>query len=233
MRKTFSTSTPMRYRAIATDYDGTLATDGVVEPATLDALQRYREAGGKLLIVTGRLLDSLQQVFPQANSFDGVIAENGAVFYHPASDTLQPLAPPPPAAFVESLVAQGIGPIHQGHVIVSTWEPHGAAVQRTITDMGLACQIIFNRQVVVMVLPQGVTKATGLQAALDQFGLSAQDVAGVGDAENDLHLLQHCGLGVAVENALPSLKAIAQRVTTQAQGAGVAELADWLIHDRV
>ena len=36
-----------------------------------------------------------------------------------------------------------------------------------------------------MILPSGVNKASGLQAALQALGLSAETVIGVGDAEND------------------------------------------------
>lgn len=55
----------MRYLALATDYDGTLATHGQVDEETLDALKRLRESGRKLLLVTGRHLDDLSSVFPQ------------------------------------------------------------------------------------------------------------------------------------------------------------------------
>ncbi|MGF1513460.1 MAG: HAD family hydrolase [Elainellaceae cyanobacterium] len=222
----------MRYRAIATDYDGTLATDGVVDADTLSALRRYRDAGGRLLMVTGRVLADLQQAFPQANIFDGVVAENGAVFFQPATGKLHLLSEPPPEAFVTALMAQQVAPIHRGHIIVSTWQPHGETVQRTIEAMRLESQIILNKRA-IMVLPEGVNKATGLRVALDHLGLVPEEVVGIGDAENDYALLQSCGLGVAVENALPSLKAIAQRVTTQPRGLGVAELAGWLLSDRL
>src|SRR4051812_4525728 len=53
----------MRYLALATDYDGTIAHDGVVDDATLDALRRLRESGRRVLLVTGRELDELLGVF--------------------------------------------------------------------------------------------------------------------------------------------------------------------------
>jgi hydroxymethylpyrimidine pyrophosphatase-like HAD family hydrolase len=49
-----------------------------------------------------------------------------------------------------------------------------------------------------MVLPSGINKASGLQAALEMLGLSARTVIGVGDAENDHSFLEICGLPVAV-----------------------------------
>ena len=73
----------MKYFASVTDYDGTLATDGSVTPATLKALQTYRDRGGILILVTGRQLDDLLQVFPHTLLFHGIVAENGTVFDHP------------------------------------------------------------------------------------------------------------------------------------------------------
>ena len=53
----------MRYVALATDYDGTLATNGVVSDSTLAALERFAASGRKLVLVTGRTLDELAQAF--------------------------------------------------------------------------------------------------------------------------------------------------------------------------
>src|ERR1700683_3727432 len=68
---------------------------------------------------------------------------------------------------------------------------------RAIRDMGLEMQVIFNKGA-VMVLPSGINKATGLQAAAAEMGLSPHDVVGVGDAENDHSFLELCGYAVAV-----------------------------------
>ena len=69
----------MRYLALATDYDGTLAKDGQVDGSTLAALERFRDSGRRLILVTGRELDELLEVFPQIDLFDRVVAENGAL----------------------------------------------------------------------------------------------------------------------------------------------------------
>ena len=44
----------MHYRALATDYDGTIADDGVVDKPTLAALERLRDGARRLILVTGR-----------------------------------------------------------------------------------------------------------------------------------------------------------------------------------
>jgi hydroxymethylpyrimidine pyrophosphatase-like HAD family hydrolase len=80
-----------------------------------------------------------------------------------------------------------------------------------------------------MVLPASVNKATGLSAALEELELSPQDVVGVGDAENDEAFLAMCGCGVAVANALDSLKAVATHVTAGENGVGVQEVIESMI----
>ena len=89
--------------------------------------------------------------------------------------------------------------------------------------------MIFNKGA-VMVLPSGVNKATGLAAALAALGI-ADNVVAVGDAENDHALLAAVKLGVAVANAVPSLKEQAAFVTTGDHGRGVIELIEQLLGD--
>ncbi len=133
-----------------------------------------------------------------------------------------------PPAFVERLREHGVEPLSQGEVILSTWEPNETAVLEAIRDLGLEHQVIFNKGA-VMVLPPGVNKATGLDAALEDLQLSAHNVVGIGDAENDIAFLNRCGCAVAVANALPSIKERADVVTEGARGQGVVEIAERLL----
>ncbi len=218
----------MRYLALASDYDGTLASDGRVDEKTLAALERLRHSGRKLILVTGRHLEDLLQVFPQINLFEQVVLENGALLYNPASREEKSLGDHPPEEFIKTLRDRGVDRLAVGRVIVATWHPHETTVLEVIRDLGLELQVIFNKDA-VMVLPSGINKATGLSAALNELGLSPDNVVGVGDAENDHALLKLCGYSVAVANALPMLKQEADWVTNGARGAGVTELIDQMI----
>ncbi len=218
----------MRFLALAADYDGTLATNGQVEEATLAALKRLRQSGRKLLLVTGRHLDDLREVLPQIDYFDGVVAENGALLYVPATQEEHLLGDRPPEAFIQSLQTQNVRPLVVGKVIVSTWEPNEVVVLQAIRDLGLALQVIFNKGA-VMVLPSGVNKASGLSAALTKLGLSPHNTVAIGDAENDHAMLNLCEFSVAVANALPMVKEQVDWVTQGSRGDGVIELIDRLI----
>src|SRR5437868_10769587 len=122
----------MRYHALACDYDGTLAERGVVDARTDNALDRLRASGRKLIIVTGRRLDDLQQVYPRSRMFDAIVAENGALVHHPASRETRLVGRPPPPSFVEALRRRGIDPLDTGEVIIATRQPQEAAVLEEI-----------------------------------------------------------------------------------------------------
>lgn len=231
----------MKYLALATDYDGTLASDGQVDDRTLEALRRWRSTGRRLLLITGRRLDDFLGVFPQIDLFDLAIVENGAVLYSPAAGTETDLGAPPPPNFVDQLrdlIAQHAATagsaadspaLATGRVIVATWQPHDVTARALMREMGLEqWQIIMNKQA-VMILPQGVDKVTGLQAALKQLEIPVEAVVGVGDAENDLTFLSMCGLSAAVDNALAEVKTAVDWVAQMPRGAGVAELIDYVL----
>jgi HAD superfamily hydrolase (TIGR01484 family) len=218
----------MHYLALAADYDGTLASHGTVAPETIEALRRLAATGRKLILVTGRRIDDLIRVFPECGIFDRVVAENGPLIYRPQSRETRVLSKPPPAAFVEELERRGVQPLTAGQVFVATEQPNERVVRDVIDELGLELEVILNKGS-VMVLPTSVDKGTGLSAALEELGISPQEVVGIGDAENDEAFLTICGLGVAVANALDSVKAHAGQVTLSENGAGAREVIESLI----
>jgi len=217
----------MTFEALATDYDGTLAYDGVVDAPTIDALNRARAAGLKLLMVTGRELSDLFNTFAHSTLFDAIVAENGAVVYDPATQDVDVRSAAPPPALLERLRAEGV-PFSVGHSIVATFKPHEHQLLEAIRDLELEWHVIFNKSS-VMALPSDVTKASGLAPALGALGVSCARTVGVGDAENDQAFLRACGVAVAVANALQSVKDGAHLITQGRNGAGVIELIDRMI----
>jgi HAD superfamily hydrolase (TIGR01484 family) len=110
----------MRYLVLVTDYDGTIATGGKADDATLSAIERLRLSGRRVLLLTGRRVDDLMMVCPRLDLFDYVVAENGAVLYEPLTSEETLLGEPPPARFVRLLReltgdAIGRGESHHRH----------------------------------------------------------------------------------------------------------------------
>ena len=210
------------FRAVAIDYDGTL-TDGARPTAdVLEELAQVRGAAGLLLIlVTGRILAELRSEFPDFEAhFDMVVAENGAVLL--GDGVARALTAPVPAALDDALLRRGI-PFRRGQVLLACGGEHDVAILEDLRGLGLDCQIVRNRSE-LMVLPAGITKGSGVSEALSELGTSRHNAIAVGDAENDLALLEACELGLAVANAVPSLKERADVVLGEPNGSGIASL---------
>ncbi|MCW5798645.1 MAG: HAD-IIB family hydrolase [Nitrospira sp.] len=220
----------MRYLALAADYDGTLASDGSVYPDTVAAIERLVASGRKLILVTGRILPELLNIFPQISLCELVVAENGGVLYRPATKEITLLAAAPRPAFLEEVNRRGVQHLSLGHIIVATRVPYETVILDIIRDLGLELRIIFNKGA-VMVLPHGINKATGLTAALARLELSPHNTVAIGDGENDHAMLALSEYGVAVDNAVPMLKETADRTTAGDHGRGVIEIIDDLLSD--
>jgi HAD superfamily hydrolase (TIGR01484 family) len=215
--------------AFATDYDGTLASDGRVAGSTIRSLENLKASGRKLLLVTGRHLHDFRNVFDYMDLFDRIVAENGAMLYDPASREEKLLAEPPSQDFLAALRAAGVS-FDVGRAIISSWTPAEIPILEVIRRLELDYQVIFNKGA-VMVLPSGVNKATGLRTALEDLQLSLHNTVAIGDAENDHSFLSAGECGVAVANAVPALKERADIVTAGSRGDGVVELIQQLLED--
>jgi HAD superfamily hydrolase (TIGR01484 family) len=220
----------MRFAALATDYDGTLADEGIVSPAAIETLRRFRASGRRVILLTGRTFASLLEAFPCPDEFDIIVAENGATLYNPATKSERALTDAPPAKFVQALEQAGVYPLDIGRVVVATSESQKQKVLDVIQQLGLELHIVFNKGS-LMVLPGGINKATGLQAALNELHLSRHNVAGIGDAENDHAFLAACEFSAAVSNALPIIKQRVHFVAHHKDGRGVSELCDRILSD--
>jgi len=219
----------MQYIALATDYDGTLATDGQVRSSTTAALERVKASGRKLILVTGRQLPDLKNVFGGLDVFHRVVVENGALLYDPQTCEETLLCEPPPQRLIDLLRKRKV-PFDSGRAIIATWVPHEKGMVEAIRELGLDLKVIFNKHS-VMVLPTGVDKASGLSSALQALHISPEHVVAIGDAENDYPLLAYCACGVAVANAVPALKESSDIVTEKDHGAGVEEIINRLLQD--
>lgn len=209
------------FRALAIDYDGTLTAGGAPTATVLDALRAARDEGFVVVLVTGRILDELRASFPGVDShFDLLVGENGAVLA--AGGRVHVLAPPVAPELDAALLAREVS-FRRGRVLLATSGDYDRILLDEMRRSGLDCQLIRNRGE-LMVLPAGVSKGSGLRHGLAYLGISPHSTLGVGDAENDIALLEACELGVAVGDAVASLKARADVVLSDPNGEGVLSL---------
>jgi hydroxymethylpyrimidine pyrophosphatase-like HAD family hydrolase len=206
------------FHAVAVDYDGTLARGPRPTSEVLNAVATVRDNGRKVVLVTGRILSELRADFPDVDQhFDCIVGENGAVISSRYGTRL--LGPPVDTALEYDLRTQGV-PVRRGEVLLATNSIHDEFVTSAIDRLGFECQIVRNRAA-LMVLPAGVTKGSGLDEALGDLGISPHNTVAIGDAENDHSLLDVCEVGVAVGDAVPSLKARADLVLGGVDGESV------------
>lgn len=216
----------MHYRALACDSDGTLLRRGKLAQRTRRALERLRTCGRKVILVTGETDKDFAEL-AQSDLFDCIIGENGAVLCQAGPGGERTLAAGLPAHFIRAL-RRRVSPLTVGKVMVATERPALVALCAALDEFALDWQIVFNRKN-VMALPPGISKATGLAAALAALGLQPKQTVGIGDGENDADLIGACGYGVAVADAVPVLKEQADWITTQNGPAGLVELITRLL----
>lgn len=200
----------MKFSVLALDFDGTIARNDVLDPEVRQAIAEIRAQGIVVLLVTGRILEDLRRVAGELHFVDAVVAENGAVVEFPDSGYQTVRGDPPSEAFLKTLHQQGIS-VDVGRVVVEAQATDAGRILDIVRRLELPLVLAFNRGR-VMVLPQNISKATGVREALSILRLSSHNAVAVGDAENDHELLKACEVGIAVAWGSEALKATADFV---------------------
>lgn len=221
----------MHLRILSLDLDGTLARDGVVEEATWSALRAAKASGFVLFLVTGRRLSVIPDIGPFDELCEAIVAENGAVIFYPRTERVDTpfgkLAP----EVIRKLEVMPID-VDFGVAIAATWVPNDRQVLDALAQTGYAATVEYNKGA-VMVLPPGATKGSGLKVALEELGYSTRNVLACGDAENDRSMFEQADFSVAVANAIPAMRNLADVVLDKSHGAGVRDLLSNLINGQM
>lgn len=212
----------MKFGVLALDYDGTIARDGVLEPDVRAAIKEARGRGIVVIIVTGRILSELRKAVEGLDFVDAVVAENGAVLAFPNGQS-RLIGHLPPQVFIDELRRNGIE-FKSGQCIVEADAAAAPRILAAIRKLELPLVMLFNRSR-LMVLPQAISKGTGLRAALNTLRLSAHNAIAIGDAENDHDLLAECEIAVAVGWGSATLQAEANEIV---RGDGPGAVAAYI-----
>jgi len=207
---------------LALDYDGTIARDGVLSADVKAAVGEARARGIVAVIVTGRILSDLRSAVGDLSFVDAVVAENGAVLWLCNGQTRM-VGHPPPQIFLDELRRRGIA-FNSGQCVVEADASLAPAILAVIRELQLPLAILFNRSR-LMVLPQAISKGTGLRDALDILRLSPHNAIAIGDAENDHDLLAECELAAAVGWGSTMLQAEADEIV---KGDGPTAVAAYI-----
>ena len=75
----------------------------------------------------------------------------------------------------------------------------------------------------------GVTKWSGIRHVANGWGIDESEICAVGDDVNDIPMIRAAGLGIAMGNAQPAVKAAADRIAPTHDEDGLAQVVQWLL----
>lgn len=212
-------------KAVALDVDGTI-TDKRRRlcPSALESIKNAESSGVPVIIVTGNILAFSRFLSMLLGTTGGLVAENGGVIQFDEGETVL-------GDLEKCLKAydflKTIYPVKK--VEYSLERVSEIALYRNISSKLIKNALkdydveIYDSGFAVHITDPKVNKGSSLIKLLQNRGISGEEVLAVGDSENDLDFLKVAGIKVAVANADPELKDLADYVTEKPYGDGVKE----------
>ncbi len=215
-------------KGIITDLDRTITDQPAkteFDPDDFDSslFKEMKTLNIDLFLASGRSIHYIKKLCSKFNAWRAAIAENGAVIYFPS--TLKTITLNTAHMAKAKKIIRGLnlpGSII-GKVIASIRAEDEILVREKLGD--LVNKVGFFRNVdEVMILPQGVDKGLGVRLAMQYLNLNLEKTIVIGDGENDVDMFLNPGFKVALANAHPKLKELANQVTTESCTKGVREV---------
>ncbi len=217
----------MAIRLVISDFDRTF-TDGTldVDAGLANAIRLIKNKGVAFSIVSGRNYDFLLEFCGKLDGVvDSFVAENGCIGHFNGKKYVIGRSAQR-KALLGRLDRLNV-PYGQGEVIIGVDASHEKELAEALSGLAEAFDVIRNVDS-LMILPRGVSKASGAAWLSRMYGVTGAETAAIGDAENDVHLRDACGLLGAVSNAIPELKAVADYVCKHSHGKGLREFIEYI-----
>ena len=235
-----------KIKAIFFDIDGTIRSfkTKTIPDNTKETLKKLREKGIKIFVATGRapfhtkFLDDLltgevlndkvlskediKQTLPyfQKNNIACDFALLDRAFLNLKNERVQwledELGDPTRFVVVEDAYERALNEkVYQLNVFVSE-EEEGDFMQLMPNSKTARWTSHFTD-----IIPKDGGKNKGIDAIINHFGIKLEETMAFGDGGNDIDMLKHAGIGVAMENARDDVKEIADFITTSVDDDGV------------
>jgi len=214
-------------RAIATDLDGTLTDERQrISLNAIEAMRQVEARGIPVVLATGNVLPITRAVSVYMGTSAPVVAENGGIVHWPTKGRTKVLADRKRCdeALRHLQREMDVKPVFTDpwRVTEVALEPDADVkkIEELLADWDL---LIEATGFAVHISNPGINKLEGVRIACSWMDISLGDVMAIGDSANDLSMIEGCGVGVAVANASPQVKASADHVTHNKGGDGVVE----------
>ena len=247
------------YSAAIVDLDRTLLrTDKSVSAYTLEVLKKWKEAGALLFAATARPERAITE-YRDLIGFHSVTTLNGARTILPASVAENAINPEDAVFIIRQLeIIEGtvISAEAENGIYANTeipaWQPAVIGDLSELPRRERIYKILASHQgippeEILIDLPNGVystvadkklrqymsgsaTKWEGVRQMLKCFGIDAAQAVFFGDDNDDAEPIRECGCGVAVGNALESVKENADYITLSNDEDGVAVFLENLLN---
>ncbi|KXA99542.1 hypothetical protein AKJ44_00140 [candidate division MSBL1 archaeon SCGC-AAA261F17] len=226
-------------KALAIDIDGTITfRDRQLDTEAVTAIRRAEEADLPVILATGNVLCFAEAASVLLGTSGPLIAEDGGVVYDNSSNQEHILGS------VEE-VDKGIKIIEEElsvvkHTRSSDMRRTGRTLERTF-DPSDATKIFQRERLNLVAIDSGfaihvknpeVNKGVALQKAATLLKIKTSDIAAIGDAQNDIEMLETAGVGFALDNSHPDIKKTADHVLSQSHGAGVKTAVERIIQSK-
>lgn len=221
-------------KALLTDIDGTITTpDRRISTGAVESIRSLVDNGIDVVLASGNtpcFMDALCKMIGTKGSF---IAENGGVYRVGITGPLV-------VSGDQTVVRDALGMVRdyfqKKGVTLDLYSPtyrfSDLAFARTVPAEEVRMvlkdypvQVIDTGYAIHLQSP-GISKGTALVAIAEKMGLAPSDFLAIGDSVNDIQMLQTAGIGIAVANAHPGTKAVAQYITGKEYGNGFLEAVE-------
>ena len=91
--------------------------------------------------------------------------------------------------------------------------------------------VVRSQKYLIEVLKKGVNKAYGLEKLAQRLNINRNEIAAIGDAANDIEMLQYAGLAIAMGNATEEVKTLSDRVTDTNENNGVIKAIERIVSE--
>lgn len=242
-------------KLIAIDMDGTLLNENhELSPYTKSVIKRAQEKGIHIVLSTGRPLVLCYDYHQDLALKTDIVTANGAQIWTPNKKILAEYTFD--SSIAEELWHYGNLNNHYMWMVATNemfrnssrpslfqnydWIKLGfgrlSAEEKSIiweklikiSDLEITSSSRYN----VEVNPKNVNKANGLKIVTERLGIRFDNVIAIGDSLNDKTMLEAAQIGVAMDNAIPEIKELADVITDSNQNDGVAKVINHVIKEQ-